>query len=37
MDKKTILNKFDDDFVNIGRTIAEQIPNSGPLSNSMRS
>ena len=30
MDKKTISNKFNDYFLNIGRPKVEQIPNSGP-------
>ena len=29
-DKKTISNKFNDYFVNIGSTLAAQIPTSGP-------
>ena len=29
-DKKTVSNKFNDYFVNVGKTLAEQIPKSGP-------
>ena len=28
-DKKTVSNKFNDYFVNVGKTLAEQIPKSG--------